>query len=202
MVGHYDPGPFQLHAIVNMYQLHMSWYIHQNGLLVWLKVRIVDKGDLLSHCLHYQYGLKPCYLKLGLQVRSFGSYWGLARKVIISDPNQDFLNQIGLTRPPRWLRSTLMFRNQWSTAIALELFYGTELSSKSARGSIPSDPESMKVTSKVSAFLKTPHMVPNMQPNLRSSGPEPTEKSSERPPSPPLWLFISLQFQIGIWEQE
>ena len=34
MVGHYDPGPFQLHAGVNTYYLHMSWYIHQNGLLV------------------------------------------------------------------------------------------------------------------------------------------------------------------------
>ena len=96
----------------------------------------------------------------------------------------------------------ITFKNHWSSAVALERFYGTELSSKSAQVSIPSKPESMKVTSKVSAFLKTPHMVPNMQPNLRSSGLEPMQKSSERTPSAPLWLFISFQFQIGVWEQE
>ena len=57
-------------------------------------------------------------------------------------------NQIGLTKPARWLTCTLPFKNHWSSEVALELFYGTELSSKSARASIPSKPESMKVTPK------------------------------------------------------
>ena len=70
----------QLQASVNTYHLHMSLYIHQNGLLVWLKLRIqiIEKGDLLSHCLHYQLSLKPCYFFKKIFIYVF-IYFGCTR---------------------------------------------------------------------------------------------------------------------------
>lgn len=98
-------------------------------------------------------------------------------------------SNLHFNKTPRWLPCTLHFENHWSDAVALELFWTVGLSRRSSQESIPSKPESLKVTSKASAFLKTPHMIPHMQPPLRSSGLEPAEKSSENPSSL-LWLFI------------